>query len=71
MPTDGVIPPARNGHTTTIVGNQRAYGRRGVPPIVAAHLACAVVLIGGWLGAGPFASQDVYVLTIGACHVAR
>ena len=46
----GTPPPGRNGHTATLT-----FSRDGSPRII---------IIGGWLGAGPLAADDTHVLDV-------
>jgi hypothetical protein len=46
----GTPPPGRNGHSATLVEDEDAGAR--------------IIVIGGWLGAGPLAASDMHILEI-------
>jgi len=52
---DGTPPPGRNGHTATLAtyGDDATSNTHG-----------RIIIIGGWLGAGPLAASDVHVLEV-------
>lgn len=74
----GTPPPGRNGHTATLVrrkvGSQQQQQQRWGPPDESFDLhsedddlfteQTCIFIIGGWLGVGPLASADMYILDI-------
>jgi hypothetical protein len=62
----GTPPPGRNGHTATLVkrkGGLRSNTLHEYPYDYGSEQTC-IFMIGGWLGVGPFAASDMYILDI-------
>jgi hypothetical protein len=49
--TSGLQPSGRNGHTATIVGKDDNSDNK-------------LYIIGGWLGSGPLAADDLHILDL-------
>jgi len=53
MSVSGTPPPGRNGHSATVARDTDNDSND-----------CSIVLIGGWLGVGPYAASDTHILQV-------